>query len=261
MKLTKYQVDAFAGKRFEGNPAAVVPLAEWLPDELLQGIASENNLSETAYIVPEGKGFELRWFTPASEVALCGHATLATAHVLYGHMDYTEPYIRFKTRQSGVLTVSKEQGGYTMDFPRDTFNHVRIPAKLREAINIAPTEAFMGLTDYMLVFPNQEIIENLAPDFGLLKQVKARGVIATAPGNEHDFVSRFFGPQVGIDEDPVTGSAHTTLTPYWAEKLGKNKLSAKQISPRGGEVQCELKGDRVMLSGKAVTYSIGTIFI
>jgi PhzF family phenazine biosynthesis protein len=257
MKLRQFQVDAFARKLFEGNPAAVCPLETWLDDAVLQGIATENNLSETAFFVPSGQGYELRWFTPAAEVDLCGHATLATAFVLFERLGHVQPEIAFHTR-SGTLTVRQQDGLLVMDFPASMPEPCEAPRALVEGLGQPPAEV-LAAADYVVVFDDEASIRNLQPDFGRLKQVRRRAVCVTAPGDEVDFVSRFFAPRVGIDEDPVTGSAHCQLTPYWAARLGKTKLRARQISRRGGEVLCELRGDRVLLAGSAVLFAEGTI--
>ena len=260
MNIPIYQADAFTSELFRGNPAAVCPLDKWLPDATLQAIAAENNLSETAFFVPKGKDFHLRWFTPAIEVDLCGHATLATAHVLFQHLGYRDPSINFHTR-SGLLSVSCQEGHYIMDFPTDMLEPALAPKVLAEALQVTPHEVFAGREDFLVVLGSETEVEALSPDFRLLRQVKGRGVIVTAPGDSVDFVSRCFFPNAGIDEDPVTGSAHTTLTPYWAERLGKQELLARQISRRGGEVKCTMLGERVALAGKAVTYMVGEILV
>jgi PhzF family phenazine biosynthesis protein len=257
MKLRQYQVDAFARQLFEGNPAAVCPLEEWLDDAVLQAIAAENNLSETAFFVPNGQHYDLRWFTPAAEVDLCGHATLASAFVLFECLGHEGPAIDFETR-SGRLTVRRQEGRLVMDFPASMPEPCAAPEGLIEGLGRQPTEV-LAAADCVAVFNDEAAIRNLKPDFGRLKQVRRRAVCVTAPGDEVDFVSRFFAPRVGIDEDPVTGSAHCQLTPYWAARLGKMKLQARQVSRRGGEVQCELRGDRVLLGGSAVLFSEGTI--
>ena len=258
MNLDIYQVDAFAEKTFEGNPAAVCPLEAWLSDEMMQAIALENNLSETAFFVKNGDAYDLRWFTPAVEVDLCGHATLASAHVLFNHLGYSDEIIRFNSR-SGPLSVKKEEEMLILDFPADTIAPAEAPAGLIEAMGFPPKEVLKGKTDYMLVYRSQEVIESLQPNFDALGGVEARGVIATAPGKEHDFVSRFFAPAAGVNEDPVTGSAHTSLTPYWAAQLGKAEMSARQLSQRGGNVRVKLNGERVEIGGKAVTYMAGEV--
>lgn len=258
MELTIYQVDAFTNQLFGGNPAAVCPLSEWLPTAIMQQIALENNLSETAFIIPEGNGYHIRWFTPAIEVDLCGHATLATAHALYAEMGYEGEQVVFNSK-SGLLTVSKKGDLYTMNFPTDELKTVPIPNEITTALGVQPTEVFRGKDDYLAIFDNQATIENFTPDFKILGQLKARGVIASAKGDAVDFISRCFFPAAGIDEDPVTGSAHTTMTPYWAKKLNKTTLSARQLSARGGVLECTYLGDRVNISGQAVTYLRGKI--
>ncbi len=262
MTIPIYQADAFTEKAFGGNPAAVCPLKEWLPDALMQNIALENNLAETAFVVAENNGYHIRWFTPTVEVDLCGHATLATAHVFFNHLQYEPKEINFHSK-SGLLKVTRQQNGQlTLDFPRDHFEQeTDIPPALQKGLKIEATEVYKGKFDYMVVTDSQETVEKLQPDFRTLATIKSRGVLVTAPGNESDFVSRCFFPQSGIDEDPVTGSAHTLLTPYWAEVLGKSKLTAIQLSARKGYLDCELSGDRVLMSGYAVTYMKGEIII
>lgn len=258
MKLKLYQVDAFTNQIFGGNPAAVCPLSKWLSDDLMQQIAQENNLSETAFFVPTENGFHLRWFTPVSEVDLCGHATLASGHVIFNHLGYSGNFIEFDSR-SGKLGIKKEGGKLVLDFPTDKIEPIETPQFIIEALGYQPKSCYQGREDYLVEVDNQSIVENTSPNFGILKKLKARGVLVTARGKEVDFVSRCFFPAYGIDEDPVTGSAHTTLTPFWAERLGKKELDARQISARGGELFCTLKGDRVELSGNAVTFMIGEI--
>ena len=260
MKLAIYQIDAFAEKVFTGNPAAVVPLQKWLSDVTMQNIALENNLSETAFFIPVENGFHIRWFTPAIEVNLCGHATLASAHVLFHHLNYPEKEIRFQSK-SGILKVKKDVELIVLDFPTSEVNEVELPANIEKAFGINPQKCFKGREDLMFVFKNQEEIKNLQPDFSFLKTLEMRGIIATAPSDEYDFVSRFFAPREGIDEDPVTGSAHTMLIPYWAGELGKDKLVAKQISKRGGVLYCKNADDRVEIAGNAQTYLTGEILV
>ena len=260
-KINLYQVDAFTDKVFAGNPAAVCILDQWLPDEIMQNIGAENNLAETAFVVKRENDYEIRWFTPAIEVALCGHATLASAHVLFNYYKQTTDTIRFFSRHSGNLSVSRKDELLTLDFPSDALEKVDPPRDILRAFNIEPNEIFKGRTDYMLVYNNQKEIEQMDPDMGILKKTEARGIIITAPGEKVDFVSRFFAPGSGIDEDPVTGSAHTTLTPFWSRKLNKNILQAKQLSKRGGDLVCEMVDDRVKITGKALTYLIGEIQI
>ena len=256
-----YQVDAFTPKLFGGNPAAVCILDAWLPDETMQQIASESRLSETAFTVKENEKYTIRWFTPDREVKLCGHATLATAHVLFEHLDYSGRIIAFHSPHSGALRVEKTDEGLVLDFPADTIEEIRIPYDVIKTLHVSPVKAYKGKTDFMFVFAGRSEIENMKPDFKLLAEMGGRGVIVTAPGVDVDFVSRFFAPQTGINEDPVTGSAHTTLTPYWAEVLGKKKLVARQVSARGGELVCEDLGERVKIAGKAVTYMVGELCI
>jgi len=258
MEFDIYQIDAFASKVFSGNPAAVIPLKEWLPDDILQKIAIENNLSETVYFIPTENGFHIRWFTPGFEVDLCGHATLATAYVLYEILNYEKEYIEFESR-SGILKVNKSEEGYTLNFPTDKIEAVAPPPNLAKALSINIKECFKGKDDYLVITDDEKTVAEVKPDFRLLATLKARGVIVSAKGEDVDFVSRGFFPLAGIDEDPVTGSAHTTLTPYWAERLGKNELQARQISARGGELQCRLDGERVHITGKAVSYLSGKI--
>ena len=259
MKIDLYQVDAFASKVFEGNPAAVCPLDTWISDEEMQKIAMENNLSETAYFVEEGDTYRLRWFTPEAEVDLCGHATLASAHVLFNHLGYDREEIRFDSN-SGILKVSKDDDVLKMDFPSTIGEKVNPPQKLIEALGVKSDLAYKA-SDYMVILDDEQQVRDLNPNFFLLNEIDTRGVIVTAPGTEVDFVSRFFAPAVGINEDPVTGSAHTMMTPYWSGRLGKNELSARQISKRGGAVFCRMLGDRVEISGKAKTYLVGHIEI
>jgi PhzF family phenazine biosynthesis protein len=258
MKLKFYQVDAFAEKLFMGNPAGECPLDKWLPDEVMQKIAMENNLAETGFFVMDGDAYHIRWFTPAVEVDLCGHATLAAAHVIFEYLKHDSKVIHFTSR-SGDLYVRKENELLVMNFPTDKIERTEIPASLIDAMGIAPKEAYKGISDYLLVYESQEQVEKLAPDFKILSQTGSRGFIATAKGNECDFVSRFFAPGVGIDEDPVTGSAHTSLTPYWQKVLGKNEMTAMQLSKRKGHLKCTYLGERVEIAGKAKTYLIGEI--
>ena len=257
-----YQVDAFAKKVFEGNPAAVCVLEHWPEDRLMQHIAMENNLAETAFVVPKGDQFEIRWFTPELEVDLCGHATLASAYVLFEQEGFSGNKIDFQSPRSGPLSVERSDDGLlVLDFPADQLNQVEPYEALNRAIGVEPVESWKGKTDYMLIYSSQEEIENINPNFLMLNDVRARGVIVTAPGRDVDFVSRFFAPQSGVNEDPVTGSAHTSLTPYWSDKLGKTNLTARQISPRGGNLLCEYAGPRVKIGGSAVLYLTGEINI
>lgn len=260
MNLPIFQVDAFTDHLFGGNPAAVVPLESWLPDSLMQHIAAENNLAETAFFVKEPAGYHIRWFTPLTEVELCGHATLASAHVLFNHMNYPENQIEFQSK-SGILSVKRDRNLLTLDFPADTVDQIDVPDDLVDAIGLSPLLAFKGKTDYMLIYSSQQEIEQIKPNMHKLIQTEARGVMITASGEEVDFVSRFFAPQVGVPEDPVTGSAHTSLTSYWSKRLNKPELTAMQLSKRKGHLKLKVNGDRVEISGKAVTYMKGEIFI
>ncbi|MBK6482300.1 MAG: PhzF family phenazine biosynthesis protein [Chitinophagales bacterium] len=260
MKLKIFQVDAFTDHLFGGNPAAVCPLQEWLPAEKMQQIAMENNLSETAFFVPVDDGYELKWFTPVTEVKLCGHATLASGHVLYHHLGYVKPAIRFHSK-SGLLGVEKNGEWLTLNFPTDHLNSVEVPELLRKGLYIEPAEVWKGFENYLVVLKSAEEVYQLKPDFRMLQQLDSLGVIVTARGNDVDFISRFFAPGAGIDEDPVTGSAHTSLTPYWAAKMNKTEFTARQVSTREGYLKCKLLGERVEISGKAVTYLEGEIAI
>jgi PhzF family phenazine biosynthesis protein len=261
MDFTVYQVDAFTSEVFGGNPAAIMPLEAWIDDETLQSLAMENNLAETAYYVPCDQGFELRWFTPTVEVNLCGHATLAAAHVLFEHLDYQPEAIRFQTL-SGELRVTRSEAGLTLDFPAAELSPVPVEDSVSRALGADASTATVGSNAFAVVyvFDTQADVAGLSPDFPALMAASDLAIIATAPGDNCDFVSRFFGPQVGIDEDPVTGSAHCSLVPYWAERLGKNTLAARQISSRGGQLACKIRDGRVFMTGTAVTYMIGTVF-
>lgn len=259
MKLEIFQIDAFATQPFAGNPAAVVPLDAWLPDDVMQAIAMENNLAETAFFVREGDGYALRWFTPTVEMDLCGHATLASAWVIFEILGTDASILRFQTK-SGELTVEKEGGKLVLNFPSRPPVASEAPAGLIEAIGAGPKEVLKS-RDYLLVYENESDVRAIKPNFEALSKIKTHAVIVTAKGDSSDFVSRFFAPEVGVNEDPVTGSAHCTLIPYWAEKLGKNKLFARQVSSRGGELFCELTGDRVRMGGNAVLYMKGEIYV
>jgi PhzF family phenazine biosynthesis protein len=265
MLLPLYQIDAFADKIFTGNPAGVCPLTQWLPDALMQAIAAENNVAETAFFVPragESNEFDIRWFTPAVEVALCGHATLASAHVLLHHLNFKGEEIIFHSK-SGALHVTRgEHNRLTLNFPSNPPRPLPVhPDGLIDGLRATPLNILARPNaDLIAVFSTEADVRALKPNFHHLGKVEYRGVVATAPGTGSvDFVSRFFGPRVGIDEDPVTGSAHTQLIPYWAEKLGKTTLHARQVSARGGDLWCELHGDRVLISGQALTYLKGEI--
>lgn len=287
MKLPYYEVSAFTTNPFAGNPAGVCVLDAWLPDAVLQGIAANNNLAETAFVVPRvsvsadqnpsprpssrlggereietrggspGSDFELRWFTPTMEIDLCGHATLAAASVLFHERGWRGDEIRFLSR-SGLLTVSRDLDVLTLDFPSRPPVSSTAPEALLRGLGARPKEVFKA-RDYLTVFDHEDEVRNLKPDFALLKPLDCLGIIATAPGTDCDFVSRFFAPGAGVNEDPVTGSAHCTLIPFWAERLGKTKLVARQLSARGGELFCEQAGERVRIGGAAVTYLRGEI--
>src|SRR5687768_12657115 len=259
MRFDIYQIDAFASKPFSGNPAAVVPLRTWLPDDVMLNIAAENNLAETAFFVPSEKGYDLRWFTPTVEMDLCGHATLATGYLLFEILGSGQSMLQFQTR-SGELTVEKIGDRYVLDFPSRPGVAADAPAGLIEAIGAEPKEILRS-RDYMLVYESEAQVKAITPNFEALSKIGAHAVIVTARGDSSDFVSRFFAPEVGVNEDPVTGSAHCTLIPYWAERLGKNELFARQVSARGGELFCELVGDRVKIGGDAVLYMKGEIYV
>ncbi len=258
MKQKIYQVDAFTDKLFAGNPAAVCPLEKWPERATMQKIALENNLSETAFFVKEKEEFRIRWFTPKAEVDLCGHATLASAHILFNHLNYPKEKLHFQSK-SGLLTVKKEGRSLILNFPTDPCKKAELPESLITAFNFQPKESFKGKTDYLLLFESQKQIEQLQADFFKLLNAGARGIIVTAPGKDVDFVSRFFAPAVGVNEDPVTGSAHTTLTPFWAQRLHKTSLTARQLSERGGYLVCNYLENRVEIGGQAVTYLTGEI--
>ncbi len=261
MRIPIFQADAFTDQLFGGNPAAICPLDNWLPEEIMQKIAIENNLAETAFFVKNENGYKLRWFTPEYEIDLCGHATLAAAHILFTELGHKGNVINFETIKAGALVVTKEGDKYAMDFPSRPAIHIEPPIGLVEALGeIQPVEVLRS-RDYFLVYDNEDEIQDISPDFFALSKMDTIGVIVTSPGKSVDFVSRFFAPGAGIPEDPVTGSAHCNLIPYWADKLGKKQLHAYQLSSRKGELWCELAGERVIIKGKAVTYLKGEIFI
>src|SRR5580765_3338259 len=259
MKYEIFQVDAFTSKLFAGNPAAVVPLTSWLSDETMLNIAAENNLAETAYFVKNADGYDLRWFTPTVEMDLCGHATLASAFVIFTILGTDEKVLKFQTK-SGLLTVERDGDRFVLDFPSRPPVATEIPDGLIEAIGREPKEVLRS-RDYFLVYETEADIRAIEPNFAELLKIKTHAVIVTAKGDKSDFVSRFFAPEVGVFEDPVTGSAHCNLIPYWAEKLGKTELFARQVSSRGGELYCELAGDRVKIAGNAVLYLKGEIYV
>jgi PhzF family phenazine biosynthesis protein len=258
MKIPLYQVNAFTSRLFSGNPAAICPLQRWLPDAVLQGIAAENNLAETAYYIPNGDGYELRWFTPTVEVDLCGHATLATAYVIWEiRRESSAARLNFGYR-GGRLAVDKDRDRYFLDFPSRPPGECKVDAAVAAGLGAQP-ELILAARDYLCVFESEGQVRKLVPDMVRLAAVDRYAVIATAPGRDCDFVSRFFAPAQGIPEDPVTGSAHCTLIPYWARRLGKTSLFARQISWRGGDLWCEDRGDRVRIGGCAVKFLEGEI--
>ncbi|NWF94287.1 MAG: PhzF family phenazine biosynthesis protein [Syntrophaceae bacterium] len=261
MKLPIYQVDAFTSEVFYGNPAAVCLLDRWIDDSTLQAVAAENNLSETAFLVRDGEGFDLRWFTPVTEVALCGHATLASAFVLFTCRKRPEENIRFRTRRSGELVVTRRGDLLEMDFPARPPYAQSLPPGLKEALQVNPQEILASAEDLLVVLDSEKTVRDVQPDFIALTRLACRGTIITARGDRSDFVSRFFAPRVGVPEDPVTGSAHCVLTPYWAGVLRKDELHAFQVSKRGGELFCKYVGERVKISGRAALYMEGTITI
>ncbi len=255
-----YQIDAFTDKIFSGNPAAVCPLNKWLNDDLMQNIARENNLSETVFYVKNGNKFDIRWFTPAIEVDLCGHATLAAAFVLFWYEGFSGDVIQFYSERSGKLSVERHDEMLTLNFPTDIIHEIETTSEITSGFSIRPQAVFKGKTDYLLIYSTEQEIIDIIPSFDIIKHWPVRGVIVTAPGKDVDFVSRFFAPQSGVDEDPVTGSAHTSLTPIWAQKLQKTELSAIQLSERRGYLNCTYLGDRVAISGKAKLFLKGEIY-
>jgi PhzF family phenazine biosynthesis protein len=256
-RIPVYQVDAFASRIFTGNPAAVCPLDKWLPDDQMQAIAAENNLAETAFFVKNGEGYHLRWFTPTVEVDLCGHATLASGFVIMNHLTPSAKSVQFST-QSGKLIVTRDGDLLSLDFPTRMPLECQVDPQLIPALGGRP-ETVLAAREYLVVYGTEDEVRSLTPDMNMLARVDHFAVIATAPGKDVDFISRFFAPKQGIPEDPVTGSAHCTLIPYWSKRLGKKKLHAYQASPRGGELWCEDRGDRVTISGKAVQFLQGMI--
>ena len=259
--LPIYQVDAFTTGPFSGNPAAVCILSEWPADDLMQNIALENNLAETAFIMQQGNDWLIRWFTPVTEVDLCGHATLASSFVVMNILQPARTEVTFHSLHMGDLIVRKRGEMLELDFPSDTPERCKLPEIIRESIGREPLECYRGRSDYLLLYESESDIVNLAPDFRKLARAEGRGTIVTAPGSDVDFVSRFFVPGAGIDEDPVTGSAHTTLTPFWSERLGRKTLKARQLSARGGYLECSLAGDRTLIAGRAMLYLKGEIYV
>lgn len=260
MTLPIYQVDAFASKVFGGNPAAVVPLEKWLDDETLQNIASENNLAETAFFVKEGDHYHIRWMTPVNEVPLCGHATLASAFVIFNYIDRTINQVKFMSK-SGELIVDREGEMLSLNFPLNKPHKVKTSDAIRKCFNREPLEVLENGFYILIIFDSEDYIRSVQPDMGLMRKIYPHGVIISSKGKEADFVSRMFAPNEGIDEDPVTGSSHTVLIPYWAEKLGRKNFRALQVSKRGGELFCEELVGRVKIAGKAALYSIGNLFL
>ncbi|MDX1354840.1 MAG: PhzF family phenazine biosynthesis protein [Halomonas venusta] len=258
MNIDLYQVDAFASKPFEGNPAAVCPLEAWLDDTLLQAIATENNLSETAFFVPTESGYHLRWFTPSVEVDLCGHATLAAAWVIFNVLGDSAETLAFETR-SGQLLVQRNGNELAMDFPAKVVEPLAMEAEVKAALGINEIEELLISDDIVVVVNDAQLIESLTPDMQQLKHLPGRGIVVTAKGSDVDFVSRWFGPKVGVEEDPVTGSAHTSLAPFWAKKLGKRQLTARQGGARKGALSCEIEGERVIIKGCVAPYLKGVI--
>lgn len=259
MKLEIYQIDAFAEKVFSGNPAAVVPLQRWIDDQLMQQIAAENNLAETVFFVPDEEGYHIRWFTPELEIDLCGHATLAAAYVLYNFLGYDKPHIYFRSK-SGPLVISREGELLCLDFPSWMPGRLsEYPDELIPGLNLSSYVGVYKKRDYIVELETEQDVLNVRPDFTMLNKIDVIGIIITAPGKHCDFVSRFFAPNCGIPEDPVTGSSHSQLIPFWSEKLNKTKMHAKQLSARGGEIWCEQKGDRVIMKGKGAFYMKGEI--
>jgi PhzF family phenazine biosynthesis protein len=257
--MTVYHIDAFTDNVFHGNPAGVVPLNKWISDDLMQAIAAENNLSETAYFVKTSAGYHIRWFTPGSEIDLCGHATLASAFVIKNYIDEDSREIAFSTDKAGPLRVTCNDELFTLDFPSRMPIACDAPSELFPALGIDSAVEILRSRDYFVVLENEQAVLDVKPDFRLMRKLDTVGVIVTAKGDSAEVVSRAFFPGMNIDEDPVTGSAHCNIIPYWCNKLGKTKFFAKQISKRGGDLWCELKGDRVLMSGKAVEFMKGEI--
>lgn len=256
--MTIYQVDAFNNEIFKGNPAAVIPLNEWISDYLMQAIAEENNLSETVFFVKNEQSFDIKWFTPSCEIDLCGHATLAAAHIIYTELDFEEELIVFNSK-SGNLTVKKNDDWYTLNFPSEEIEEIETPILLKQALNVSILKTYKGTWKLMVELEDETTIANLKPNFSLLSELESNGIAVTSKGDKVDFVSRFFAPKLGINEDPVTGSAHSLLIPFWAKKLNKTKLNAVQLSKRVGILKCTYLNNRVEMSGQASTYLKGKI--
>lgn len=259
MTLPVYKVDAFTNKLFGGNPAAVCPLEHWLPDDIMQKLATENNLSETAFFVKSGEQYHIRWFTPEYEIDLCGHATLASAYIIFNYLNHSSDIIRF-TCKSGLLEVKRKGDLIELNFPARMPAATEVDEKLLQGLSIKPSKILKS-RDYFFVYDNPEDIVSFVPDFSILNQFDCIGIIVTAKGNDVDFVSRFFVTNSSIGEDPVTGSAHCSLIPYWSAELNKSVLTAKQLSKRGGDLLCEMKGDRVTMAGNAVLYMKGEYYV
>lgn len=260
MKIKIFQVDAFTAKLFSGNPAAVCPLDKWLPEDVLQNIAAENNLAETAFYVKTGNEFHIRWFTPKSEVKLCGHATLASAYVVFNFYNYDQDTIHFQSK-SGTLTVTKREDWLVLNFPCDEIKKMEITKEFISCFDKTPAEIYRGSSDYLFVYETEAEIQQLKPDLANIEKLNVRGIIATAKGNNTDYVLRFFAPSAGINEDPATGSAQTTLVPYWSKRLNKTGLSGRQLSERIGDFRCSMINERVEISGQAVFYLAGEISV
>jgi PhzF family phenazine biosynthesis protein len=260
MTIPYYEVLAFTDRLFAGNPAGICILEEWLPDPLLQKIAAENNLAETAFFIDRGNVYDIRWLSPLAEIDLCAHATIGSAHVLFQHLGRSGNSLTFQSRSSGELRVDRIDGRLVLDFPSRPAHPCATPALLAESLGAEPKEVFQG-RDYMAVFEREEEVAELSPDLAELSKLEGQGVVVTAPGNDCDFVSRYFAPKVGVPEDPVTGSTHCVLVPYWSKRLGKKDLRARQLSSRGGELFCEDRGPRVGIGGTAITYAEGTLHL
>lgn len=261
MSYKIYQIDAFANQVFSGNPAAICPLTDWLDVSVMQKIAAENNLSETAFYVKKEAYIEIRWFTPTVEVDLCGHATLAAAYVLFEYENYLDDSLSFFSHRSGILSVTKSNNIICLNFPTDTIDFIAVTSEHTQCFNIAPLKASKGKSFELLHFKSEDEIRRLNPNLGIIKQLDCAALIVTAPGDDVDFVSRCFAPQSGVNEDPVTGSAHTTLIPYWHQLTDKQEFIAQQLSSRGGDLYCKFLNDRVEISGQCKTYLIGEIYI
>jgi PhzF family phenazine biosynthesis protein len=258
MTIPYYEVLAFTDRLFTGNPAGICILEEWLPDSLLQKIAAENNLAETAFFIDRGTFFDIRWMTPTVEMDLCGHATIGSAHVIFQHLGRPGESVTFQSHSAGELRVDRSENRLVLDFPSRPAEACEASAKLAEGLRAQPHEVFKG-RDYLAVFERQADVASISPVFDIVAELDANGVVVTAPGNDCDFVSRYFAPKVGVPEDPVTGSVHCALIPYWSKRLGKTKLHARQLSARGGELFCEDRGERVGIGGTAITYVEGTV--